>query len=139
MKGFLLDTNVLSEARKGKRCDERVARWLARHAEDPQYTSSICIMEIRYGIELLRRKQARSAEQLDDWFESKLKPVFNERILSVDMKVAEACGRLHAKRPRSFRDALIGATALCHQLAMVTRNSKDFADMDVTIINPWQG
>lgn len=138
MKGYLLDTNVLSEARKGKRCDAGVTRWLAQHAADPQYTSAICVMEIRLGIELLRRKQVESAMRLDAWFEHQLKAAFVGRILVVDLPVAEACGRMHAKRPRSFRDALIGATTLCHQLTLVTRNTKDFAEMDVTIINPWQ-
>jgi predicted nucleic acid-binding protein len=138
MKGLLLDTNVISEARKGSRCHERVARWLERHATADHFTSAICLMEIRLGIELLRRKQPEGAARLEAWFVRDLLPTFAGRILPVDTAVAEACGKLHAARPRSFRDALIGATAQCHQLIMVTRNTADYTDMDVTVINPWE-
>ncbi len=90
------------------------------------------------GIELLRRKQPEGAARLEAWFARDLLPTFGGRILPVDKVVAEACGKLHAARPRSFRDALIGATAQCHQLIMVTRHTADYTDMDVTVINPWE-
>lgn len=138
MKQWLLDTNVLSEARKGQRCDCRVASWLRKHAGDPQYTSVICLMEIRLGIELLKRRQPEGGQRLEEWYEKQLKPAFGKRLLSIDGVIAEGCARLHAMRPRSFRDALIGATAGHHGMVLVTRNEKDFVDMAVTVVNPWR-
>ena len=63
---------------------------------------------------------------------------FSGRVLPVDGAIAEICGRLHAERPRSFRDGLILATAVAHRLTVVTLNTKDFEDSGVVVINPWK-
>lgn len=94
-------------------------------------------MEIRLGIELARRPDGDKARVLEAWLEQRVRPGFAGRILPVDEAVAEVCGRLHADRPRSFRDGLILATAVVHRLAVVTRNTGDFADGGVAVINPW--
>ncbi len=134
---FLLDTNVVSELRKASRCDARVAAWQAAQDRDACFISVITLLEIRLGIELARASDRKKAHVLETWLEQRVKPGFGGRILPVDQAVAEACGRMHAQRPRSFRDGLILATAAVHQLTVVTRNVKDFADDGVQMINPW--
>lgn len=134
---FLLDTNVVSELRKAARCDVRVAAWQAAQKPEVCFLSAITLLEIRLGIELARKKDRNKAKGLEVWLERRVKRSFAGRILPVDETVGEMCGRLHAERPRSFRDGLILATAAVHQLAVVTRNVKDFADGGVRVINPW--
>lgn len=133
----LLDTNVVSEARKAGKCDRNVANWMRREASSPQYISVISMMELKLGIQLAQRKSPQFAAVLEAWYESKLKAAFAGRVLPVDLRVAEICARLHASRPRPFRDALIGATALIHGLTVVTRNTTDFDEMGLAVVNPW--
>jgi len=134
---FLLDTNVVSELRKASRCDVRVAAWQAARKPERCFLSTITLLEIRLGIELARASDRKKANVLETWLEQRVQPGFVGRILAVDQTVAEACGRLPAERPRSFRDGLILATALVHELIVVTRNVKDFADGGVEVIDPW--
>jgi hypothetical protein len=134
---FLLDTNVVSELRKAARCDVRVAAWQAARKTEACFLSAITLLEIRLGIELARKKDWNKAKSLEVWLDGRVRRSFAGRILAVDEAVGEMCGRLHAERPRSFRDGLILATAAVHQLAVVTRNVKDFADGGVKVINPW--
>ena len=134
---FLLDSNVVSELRKAARCDARVAAWQAAQNPEVCFLSAITLLEIRLGIELARTRDRTKAMVLEAWFEERVKPGFAGRILVVDDKVSELCGLLHAERPRSFRDGLILATAAVHELTVVTRNVKDFADSAVQVINPW--
>ena len=134
---FLLDTNVVSELRKASRCDLRVAAWQAAQKPEACFLSAITLLEIRLGIELARKKDPNKAEDLEAWLEGRVKQGFDGRILPVDGAVGEMCGRMHADRPRSFRDGLILATAVVHQLTVVTRNVRDFADGGVNVFNPW--
>ena len=134
---FLLDTNVVSELRRAARCDARVAAWQAAQKPEACFLSAITPLEIRLGIELARKRDRNKAKALEAWLEERVKRGFAGRILAVDELVGEMCGRLHAQRSRSFRDGLILATAAVHQLTVVTRNVKDFADGDVRVINPW--
>ncbi|MBU3664860.1 MAG: type II toxin-antitoxin system VapC family toxin [Chthoniobacterales bacterium] len=135
---FLLDTNVVSELRKASRCHPGVADWQAKQKPGVCHISAVTILEIRLGIELARKNDCAKAQILEEWLEGRVKTGFAGRILPVDEAVAEACGRLHAARPRSFRDGLILATAAAHRLTIVTRNTKDFADGGVAVINPWK-
>jgi predicted nucleic acid-binding protein len=134
---FLLDTNVVSELRKGSRCDVRVSAWQIAQKPETCFLSVITLLEIRLGIELARKSDRKKAAVLGSWFEDRVKPAFAGRILAIDDPVADMCGRSHAERPRSFRDSLILATAAVHRLTVVTRNVKDFADGGVKVINPW--
>jgi len=134
---WLVDTNVISEARKGSNCDPHVADWLARQAGELHYISAISMMEVKLGIELAQNRNPEFAAVLEAWYETKLKARFQGKVLQVDLEVAEVCARLHAVRTRSFRDSLIGATALLHDLRLVTRNVKDFQGMGVSLVNPW--
>ncbi len=133
---FLLDTNVVSELRKAARCDVRVAAWQAAQKPQVCFLSATTLLGIRLGIELARKKDRNKAKGLEVWLEGRVKRSFAGRILAVDEAVGEMCGRLHAERPRSFRNGLILATAAVHQLAVVTRNVKGFADGVVKVVNP---
>jgi predicted nucleic acid-binding protein len=134
---FLLDTNVVSELRKAARCDARVAAWQDAQKPERCFLSAITLLEIRLGIELARASDRKKANVLETWLEQRVKPGFAGRILPVDQKVAEMCGRIHAVGPRSFRDGLILATAVVHELTVVTRNVKDFAGGGAEVIDPW--
>lgn len=137
MPEFLLDTNVVSELRRAKKCDPSVATWQASQLVESCYLSVISLMEIRFGIELAKRRDAVGANALARWYEGQVKTGFAGRILGVDEFIAEECAALHAKRTRPFRDALILATAKVHRLTVVTRKEVDFVDEGTTVLNPW--
>jgi predicted nucleic acid-binding protein len=94
-------------------------------------------MEIRLGIELVRRRDPKHGEILQSWYDTKVRSAFSKRTLPVTPEIAEKCAELHAERTRPFRDSLILATALSHNLTVVTRNTKDFSDSAARILNPW--
>ena len=134
---YLLDTNVISELRK-RNADTHVVQWAKQQSASQLYLSAISILEIEMGILQLKRKDHRQADLINRWLEQRVLPEFSERILPVDSAVARCCARLHVPNPQSERDALIAATALTHHMAVVTRNTKDFARTNVVLINPWQ-
>jgi predicted nucleic acid-binding protein len=136
---FLLDTNVISEPMK-QRPNEGVLVWLAGVNEDRVFLSVVTITELRYGIERLAAGRRRG--RLDGWLRKGLTARFEGRILPVDLEVADACGRLVARReslgrPMEPRDAFIAATAEVHGLALVTRNASDFEATVKNIVTPW--
>lgn len=135
---YLLDTNVVSELRKGSKADQRVVAWAERMDVLLMYLSVISVLEIRMGILSLPRKSKEQAGVLNNWLSRQVLPGFAERILPVDLPVALRCAELHVPDPRSDRDALIAATALAHGLTVVTRNVKDFQPTGVATLNPWQ-
>jgi len=137
MPEFLLDTNVVSELRRAKKCDPSVAAWQAAQLVESCYLSVISLMEIKLGVELAKRRDAVGANALARWYEGQVKTGFAGRILGVDEFVAEECAALHAKQTRPFRDALILATAKVHRLTVVTRNEIDFIDEGTHVLNPW--
>lgn len=136
---FLLDTNVLSELRRKDRCDGRVAEWQEGVSTESCHVSVISFLEIRRGISMTRRKDRDFAEVLDDWYRTRVLLVFGRRSLPVGMDVAEVGGELMAVRTRGWADALIAATALVHGLTLVTRNTADFDDEGLRVVNPWLG
>ncbi len=131
---FLLDTNAVSEIRRGR--DPQVRAW-ASHVDDADlHLSVLTLGEIRKGIEGLRERDPQQADVFAGWLAG-LRRRFAERILPVDGQVAEAWGRLNAVRTRNTVDSLIAATARIHDLTVVTRNISDFAGCDVPLLNPW--
>ncbi len=134
---FLIDTNIISEVRKGDRCDAAVAAWWAGVAEDDLWLSALVVGEIRKGVELARRRDPRKAEVLKTWLSDVLSG-FRDRVLPVDATVAEEWGRINAIRPVPVIDALLAATAKANDLTLVTRNEADVAGLGVEVLNPFQ-
>jgi toxin FitB len=135
---LLLDTNVVSELRKGARANHDVQAWLAGVADEDIHLSVLVIGELRRGVELLRRRDTRQAMALDHWLD-RLMTDHGDRILGIDLAVAETWGRLSALRPASLVDTLLAATAHVHGLTLVTRNVKDVAWTGVACFNPFEG
>jgi toxin FitB len=135
---FLLDTNVVSETRKVSLGDRRVLDWAAGQARETLHLSVVSIQELEYGALLLRRKDDAGGKKLIDWIGRQVIPAFGGRILPIDVEIARACAALHVPTTRPHRDAMIAATALVHGLTVVTRDMKDFAPMDVPVLNPWE-
>ena len=134
---FLIDTNIVSEIRKGSRCDPAVAAWWAGVAEDHLRVSVLVLGEIRKGVELARQRDPQKARALETWLND-LVSDFGERILPVDAAVAEEWGRMAAVRPVPAIDALLAATARTNGLTLVTRNAADVAGLDVEVLNPFE-
>ena len=134
---YLVDTNVISEVRKGSRCDAAVAEWWSSVPENEIFFSVLTIGEIRKGIENLRRRDFRTAAGLEKWL-IRLIRSHADRILSVDLAVVQEWGRLNAPNPLPAVDGLIAATAKVHGLTLVTRNIADIARIGVDAVNPWQ-
>jgi predicted nucleic acid-binding protein len=130
---YLIDTNTVSDTHKG--ISEPVG-WLSSIEPDTVYISVITIGEIERGIELVRTKKPAKARELDNWLAT-VRSENRERILPITEEVALVWGKLSAHLSRGDADGLIAATALVHGLTLVTRNTKDFADTGVTLINPW--
>ena len=136
MSGFLLDTNVLSELRKGPRAHPGVRAWVEAQSADELFISVLALAEIRDGIERLRPRDPRQAARLEIWL-AETTTHFGARILPVTPEIADRWGRLCIAQPPPDFDRLIAATALEHGLDLVTRNVRDFARTGVTVVNPW--
>ena len=134
---YLIDTNIISEIRKGRRCDPNVARWYEKIEDASLYLSVLVIGEIRSGIEKIRPKDKAKAVALEQWLIA-VDKAFGERILPVDRAVANEWGRLNANRPLPVIDGLLAATAKTHRMTLVTRNTADVADLHVSMLNPFE-
>jgi predicted nucleic acid-binding protein len=132
---LLLDTNVVSEIRRGR--DPHVRAWAAAVNDIEVHLSVMTLGEIRKGVELLRRRNPAQSEIFNRWL-VELHARFAERIMAIDTRIAEEWGRLNAAAPRNTVDSLIAATARVHGFIVVTRNTDDFKDCGVPLINPWQ-
>lgn len=135
---YLLDTNTVSEIRKGAKGDTNVLNWARATSASSLFLSVITILEIEVGILKKERKDPSQAAILRSWLNSHVLPTFSDRILNIDVAVALRCAKLHVPDPRSERDVLISATALVHGLIVVTRNIKDFKETGVALLNPWE-
>lgn len=135
MKGYLIDTNVLSELRRPKRSSSVVA-WFSSVSSDELYLSVLILGELRQGIESLRRKDPTAANALERWFNGICED-FSEKLLPVDAAIAERWGRLSQEQPIPTIDGLLAATAAVHDLTIVTRNVADFERSGVALVNPF--
>jgi hypothetical protein len=131
---FLLDTNAVSEIRRGR--DQWVRAWVSEVADAELHLSVLTLGEIRKGIELLRDRDPAQAEVFASWL-NELRTRFADRIVPIDDRVAEEWGRLNAAAPRNTIDGLIAATARIRGLTVVTRNTDDFEGCGVPLLNPW--
>ena len=133
---FLLDTNIVSELRKGRRADPGVVSWNSFVDPNCIWISVIVIGEIRRGIEQKRKKDPVAATHLDFWLAS-LRTDFGSRILSIDEEIADRWGILRAGSDIPGNDGWIAATALKHKLTVATRNVGDFSQAGVNVVNPF--
>jgi predicted nucleic acid-binding protein len=133
---YLLDTNVVSELSR-PRPNPRVTSWLAAVPSQSIYVSVLTLGEIRFGI--LLTPDATRRERLRLWLENDLPRWFEGKLLPVTREVADRWGRLaaEARRPLARFDSLLAATALHHDLGLVTRNVRDFQFPGLEVINPW--
>ena len=137
--GFLLDTNVPSELTRPMP-DIRVSGWVDAQENASLYLSVVTVGELRRGFTVL--PQSKRRKQLEQWFEQYLLPLFVGRILPVTQSVGNRWGVLGGEcqlrgTPLNTADGMIAATALEHDLTVVTRNVKDFAGLGLTVFNPW--
>jgi len=137
---FVLDTNVISELRKVRagRADARVSAWSKTVDAEDLFMSAIGVLELEMGVLQIERRDVSQGALLRAWLEQQVLPEFAERTLPVDTAVARRCAGLHVPDRRSKRDALIAATALVHGMTLVTRNSADFVQTGVALLNPWE-
>ncbi|MBZ5728257.1 MAG: type II toxin-antitoxin system VapC family toxin [Acidobacteriia bacterium] len=140
MSGFLLDTNVPSELIR-LRPEPRVAGWIEAANDAQLFVSVVTIGELRKGFTNLRESKRRAF--LEDWLQNELLPWFEGRILPVTQAIASRWGILDGEcqlrgTPLNTADGMIAATAIEHNLTVVTRNVKDFGGLGVTVFNPWE-
>lgn len=135
---YILDTNVISELRKGKANQaQQVRAWASELPMSQLYLSAITIMEMELGTQQMERRDAPQGVVLRRWVE-RILAEFEGQVLAFTGSTAMLCARLHVPNPRSFRDSMIAATALEHSFSIVTRNVRDFEATGVTIIDPWR-
>lgn len=139
MSGWLLDTNVLSELRKPKP-EFKVLGFVKEQPLEQLYVSAVTFAEIRFGIELVSDPGKRS--DLNDWLAHKLRPMFEDRILAISEDVMFRWRLLvedgrRAAHTYSQPDLIIAATALCHDLTVVTRDTSEFERAGISVLNPW--
>jgi predicted nucleic acid-binding protein len=136
---YLIDTNVISEARKGHRANRGVRHFFshAKQHREPVFLSVITIGELRRGVELIRRRgDTRQARHLETWLAVVL-DTYSDNILEVDADVAQTWGVLRAPHHENALDKLIAATAMIHDLTVVTRNHRHFQLASVKVLNPF--
>lgn len=135
--GFLIDTNILSELRKGERADQQVRTWYASISVSDIQVSVIVLGEIRRGAELLRRRDPIAAASLDSWLAT-LRVSLGNRLLPISEEVADCWGRLGVPDAIPVADGLLAATALVHDLVLVTRNTRDVERTGARLLNPFE-
>ncbi len=135
--GYLIDTNVISELRR-REPEPRVVHWFEQHPSHQLFLSVLTLGEIRRGVERLAESERQ--QTLRDWLEQDLPAFFSGRVLPIDAAIAHRWGRLLAEmgRPLPAIDSLLAATALEHNLVLITRNLRDVVDLPLTVVNPWQ-
>jgi hypothetical protein len=133
---YLIDTNIISEIRKGRQCDPGVAAWYASIDDGDVYLSVLVLGEIRKGIERVRPKDPDKARALEKWLAT-VQESFADRVLPVDHLVADAWGRMSAKRSVPSVDALLVATARVNRMTLATRNTSHVRDLGADVFNPF--
>ena len=134
---YLIDTNVISEVRKGERCDRHVSAWYASIADEDLFLSTLVLGEIRKGVELARTRDAAKAIALERWLRE-VETAFGGRVLAIDDAVSDVWGRMSAIRPIPVIDGLLAATAQVNGLTLVTRNDRDTVGLGATVLNPFK-
>jgi predicted nucleic acid-binding protein len=133
---YLIDTNVISELRKGKRADPAVNAWFDALPDEEIFLSVLTIGEFRQGIERIRRRDPDSATALDGWLD-RVVATHGDRLIPVDRLVAEEWGRMNGPDPLPVVDGLLAATAKVNGLTLATRNVRDVERTGVDLVDPF--
>lgn len=133
---YLIDTNIISEIRKKRRCDRNVAAWYASIEDEEMFLSVLVAGEIRKGIELARRRDPMKANALEQWLKE-VDVAFGDRMLPIDRAITDEWGSMSAKRPIPVIDGLLAATAKVRDLILVTRNDAQVRELGAQVLNPF--
>jgi predicted nucleic acid-binding protein len=134
--GYLLNTNVISETRK-TRADRSVFAFLNTADADSLFLNVLTLGELRKGVQAKRRTDVVTADRLGAWIDD-IEITFADRVLPVDAATARRWGELSATRSLPVIDTLIAATAIGHDLTLITRNTRDVELTGVRFIDPWR-
>ncbi len=137
---FVLDTNIVSELRKAAsgRANSGVTDWANIVPATLMFMSVISLHELEHGVLLAERSDPTKGAILRTWLDTSVNPAFQDRLLPITAETARLAAALHVPDPAPFRDALIAATALHHNMTVITRNTRDFTRFtDLTVTNPW--
>ena len=137
---FVLDTNVVSELRKAAagKANPGVADWAASVPTPLIFMSVVSLHELEHGVLLAERRDPDQGKILRSWLDSSVTAAFEDRLLPISAEIARAAAALHVPDPAPFRDALIAATALHHDMTVITRNTSDFERFtNLNLANPW--
>jgi len=133
---YLLDTNVVSELRREARAHPAARAWLENVDSDALHLSVLVIAELRVGVEQVARHDPTTGRRLEAWLD-RVKRACRGRIYEIDRATAERWARLSVPDPLPFVDGMLAATALEHDLTLVTCNTKDVERTGVTLLNPF--
>jgi toxin FitB len=133
---MLVDTNVVSELKRGRRADPRVVAWFSKVPSERVFTSVIVLGEVRRGIELVARRDKLQAAVLGRWYASIREQLAN-RVLAVDEPLMMIWSKISVPHLLPAYDGLIAATALAHSMTVVTRNALDYQRAGVDVLDPW--
>jgi len=133
---YLIDTNIISEVRKGDRCNPGVSAWYGSIADEDLFLSTLVLGEIRKGVELVRSRDPNQAEALERWLRQ-VEAAFDGRVLGIDNVVSDRWGRMSAMRPIPVIDGLLAATAMTNGLTLVTCNDRNVAGLGALVLNPF--
>ena len=136
MSRYLIDTNVLSELRKGDQANPGVRHWFEQNLAAEMWLSVLVVGELRRGVELISRRDPAAAELLRGWLRS-ITDEYRDRVLDIDLDVAMAWAQLGVPDPVPVVDGLLAATALTHDLILVTRNISDVTATGAQMLNPF--
>jgi predicted nucleic acid-binding protein len=136
---YLLDTNVVSELRKSAdgRINKGVQSWAEAIFPELMFISAITVLELEIGVLQIERRDKKQGAVLRRWLNQNVLPAFSERVLPVDLAIAQRCASLHVPNPKSERDAMIAASAIESRMTIVTRNVSDFSQSGVKVFDPW--
>ncbi|MDD2723217.1 MAG: type II toxin-antitoxin system VapC family toxin [Methylovulum sp.] len=134
--GYLLDTNILSELRKGNKCNGGVSAWFSQTNSDELYVSVLILGEIRRGVEQIRLRDPIAGQSLEQWLQQ-IENNVTQQVLPVNKTIADRWGRLNVPNLLPAIDGLLAATALEHDLTLVTRNVRDVERSGVRLLNPF--